>query len=1610
MPALEPDSILLPRPGNREVKRDAFVAEIRSLFDKGTSIVDVSGDPGAGKTTLLAQFTRELGERCIAVFVQPCPFVQDDSVIRNDLVSQIRALLGLEIVDALDQYTETSLRNLVARLGRTTAKSHLEYYFIIDGLKYIKERDPGLFEQVISYLPLGVRGFRFLTTDLSVLEPFLSSSVTRDRMRLPGLSADEARYFLEDADLSDEDRNTLIKMSRGSPQYLAMAKHRLSASKITLKNLPDQFGALLEYEWTQVESDPSLCQMLALAIFGPPPPRVDVISRLSEKPEATVRGALMATPFITVDESGILTAASQSVEVLLRTKLAGHESASLETIVSDLLLRPDDDEAVEYLPDYLTSLGRLQEVLQRMSPDRLLVVLNKVGSASQLGRHVGVAVDAALKLDNYGELVRLSAAGSIIRGAGLVSWATTEEIRARWSLGYRTHAEQLARSDPVAEVRLRLLALVGRLYVEDTDTCPIGLSDEIRELRRRVDTTMFDRTALIDLASDVASFAPDLAVNLLQHEGKEPIDEDTAHLVASVLTAKGRGVRSDWMLDGDDLASGDDGLTQVVFSGYSLERLIREAENITDLDLRLEAIQLWLAANRRSDGDLEATDVGLTAMIRNTTSTPNGRTLRRLCVALPYASRDAVERLLPRFEAQLAILSDVGPRVEILRTLTLLARAASSVDQQTAHNLRTRAVEMMSEIEDPVTRAECSARLYVDGLRAGDMDSDKHLDTQLAIDIIEVLDNSGLQLYALRSVIGILAAGQADKALELVPLLNTKNRREEALVTISKTLCSGNLGANAPQRIQTMLDAVGSVRARNAIIRSVVDGSQRHDQDILAIFSPQELVSLACRLSDADLKCQALCDLHAVFVKHSVSDQECQKTIERAKDAYEAISDSLVKTVMAYRIAAAVGHTDRLAGAAEIAAADSARAAAGIEAAPQAHSFILAVNVAIRAYGALLQSSAANETDADSTWALINRVDSDIQRGLLLARLATEYHKAGQNRDAERIVSDHLKPILDKLMIDNRIDFELLLGQCAPVWYKCFPNAVLGMLGDTDQQDEIKTAIIRYNWFGVFPGDPIPKNYERAHVDCMLLEEALTLAAGMKADGTIFQIARVAAQIGHDSRRFTGNQRVQLATSVRLLASKMPMPNCIQHIGYQIGLEGCALQLERAKDASWLALAERVPMIGNKSDEAFVYGLLARAAHSVAGQASVELFARATQTVVTIPIIRERWERAEDLVGLAKNCGQPVFGKVLRDVWTGLKGSVSDSQESYKSLVDTVYQTSPELAEWVIEQTDNDEARVRARRVLERASEAHDLRSAFESSDSADARLNRCKDHEIAGLAFHKLALLQGNGSETLTTGQITSLMSKASSMAFEDAFWVYACVIESAARRWGPTREANRYIRPLFRAALAGAALAAHLCGAPLASRVASEPSEEAAPEQITVIKPGQRPKALAAIKRWFEDQAEEYIKIADSWWTPTDLELLRMIQLSNPALRIRILTSVRAQNQGHVPRPYREAYLNAWKSQYREVEPPDADIVIVGLGNSGRSPVHDRWIVSHRGALVVGTSFNGLGRDREATIVVCSNAEAKRLEAQVDPYLNSEARYVNGEKLSYESFNLWT
>jgi hypothetical protein len=404
-------------------------------------------------------------------------------------------------------------------------------------------------------------------------------------------------------------------------------------------------------------------------------------------------------------------------------------------------------------------------------------------------------------------------------------------------------------------------------------------------------------------------------------------------------------------------------------------------------------------------------------------------------------------------------------------------------------------------------------------------------------------------------------------------------------------------------------------------------------------------------------------------------------------------------------------------------------------------------------------------------------------------------------------------------------------------------------------------------------------------------------------------------------------------------------------------------------------------------------------------QEKLSLLREAKSAADAVPSTLDKVDRLR-VIGMAAVDIDKGFARALTaDAMNSLKGEDGqDATESRRGIVDLAYQIDPDLAETLASSLDDDEARIAARDRLRYQKLKTNLLDAKkplepkqEDDDDADDYSDAC---------WNLLGYLNSGRAEPREVSETLKFIRFATQHRPGAAFPILSWVIQNAISRRAHADKTRPVMRELFDATMSASEITAALINR-ATGKAATLIPRGIANEDRTIIEGGQRELAVEYLRDWLRANARDFLKICDPYFGPRQLEVLQLVLSTAPNLQVTIVTSRKQQEQEKVEFPWDQYYLNYWRKHFSEQQPPKTEFVIVG-GRNGELPTHDRWWLTEGKGLRFGSSFGGLGKNRDSEISELSSSEITERLILTEAYATRQKRDHLGEPLTYLFFNL--
>jgi len=1627
-----------------EIIRESFLDMIKRLFTNN-SVVIVEGEEGIGKTTLLAQFARENPECTISVFIKPITRSSyDPDQIRLDLLNQANWILTKKEIENLEEIDpKEAWGKKKWELQRHARNYRRTYYFILDGLTEIPDEDIQYQDMILDLLPFESGDvFKFLIScDENKLSPKLKKALEKINYKafpLPGLGLEEATQFLADFELERDDIKRLYQINK-MPGFFASIRRILSSGRTIeeiMADLPKNCPEAFEFEWKKVDtSNKDLLNLLAVLAFSRIDLTVKDIAEIVGIGADKIVDMVSALGFLVLSEDAThIYYVNEHFHKFASAQLSRIKDAIESKIIEFLSNKRDDPRAFAYLPVLYSQTGKYNELLDLLPPSDLAKVLDASQSIILLSEAAKYCALAAQKLNKDGDFVGYALNTSVFLQM-LQSDVLESEINALIALRDVQSAIALVERAPSREERFFLLSVLANAKQRHQLDIP-GIEDQIKGLYEQIEVSKLGDRA-IDIAANLIHVLPNMAFEIVEKTTDSEDDEhalDIAFLKLSLKASRTQGEtssRSDLMdkiqnrIKNPELRRFCN--SNITFLDYSASQIIYEAEKAERASEKLFILRPWVLKNRESNDAAEVVEYALNVAISTTEYAPSARDYRELATPLPYIKdTERLRTLIKIFDGQKGTVERLGPIEDYVRLLLTLAAAEKRIDFIACKARLEEAYLYISDIKNLETKSICLARLvsalqFIDPERKLEENDGFHslVETDLDNAVNKLLSESADHYIVTRGIIRALSERRPEKALKIATALNGVKRRNQAildLITLYLNVPDERLNLLfIKQCFDQLTNPVYQDRAYLEMISRLSDldalGSEENRkiarfllENIRVIKNPAIRCNV-CTLALSSLK---------LFEEHR--DLYQNRILELLEASWNQIETQWEKINIGFKIVEALKDTPHLAHK-FLENVTNFFQTGKLSADSTAKAYLLSVYLALKAFSGLLPENLDTRDDLNRVLKTIGAVTSRLHRIALYSELALRFKINEKEDKFSEIVRTRIKPEIQNIPAENDHERWIAIYVAAPALYLSHPSSALIELEKLpdDYRDGALSRIANFILFRRLDNEPYneikPEPWLKLTYEDIV--DVIALLEKIDQDAIIFDLIHaIAESVTKDRNKFTRQQRSEIARRIeQIIPQKFPNPKYICHEGYILVSQAQVLRIKPSSPISdWLNLLERARKIENTADRVFILAYVAESLPNKEFKRKEEILEEAFHQIESIPSIHDQIGRCEVLASIAAEFSSTLAKKYIQFGYQlGYTSKEVDATDQLRELIDFAYKIDPDLAASLASLADDDPARQEARRLMiQRRLEAAKLKDKIIKSEVSNDEVAKQDDDLYIQAAWQLLGSLNAGKIAPIRFERARDYTQKGLRLPITQSYPIFAWLIQNGVSFYQNTPHASEYIRPLFEAAITSCNLILQISEKLSISKEKTlfVSLKDETEKFSRVLEGASTHEAREIIIRWLKEKLSDFLFIADGYFGIEDLWILHEINAVNPNCRVYILTSKEHNEQYR--QPWQEEYMNYWRLHISQQEPPPTEIVIVGLKSSGKSPIHDRWLITRDSGLRIGTSLHSIGETRISEITELSRSEANEREVQIRRFVIEKEPMYNGEKILYNSFTL--
>ncbi|MTI84343.1 MAG: ATP-binding protein [Firmicutes bacterium] len=1604
-----------PEPPN-EIFRETLIRNLSSFFSEKRKSILINGVSCTGKTVLLSQFARYYSDNTFSFFVGDDYWTSTVSRFLAELCEQMIHTIAIngkykQFEDAdLSELNEYDLKSLFAKLysnlRKHVRKTSKPFYFVIDGLDKIPQNE----ESILQFIPSGESDGIFILTSGIIREEY---NFKYEAFPIQWFSREETIKYLSPF-LKENQAAHIFEVCEGMPGYLNEVYRQLSngiAPETLLDDLPPDFELLLEQEWQKNSLKEDLSQsVLATIVFGPESFSLFTLSQIFNVSIDDVKRIVQSINFLNIDQNTHIIHLVKAYKKFLTGKLGSKEDQIRQLLVDyyegqEIL----SSNAFTHLPQLYRESNNFQGLDKLLNIESTVNFIANKRQTSLVRRNLRTLAEMAYSRQETQVLARSILTESLITNVITSPSIIEQEVKAMLTLGYTEDALKCASRCLLAEDRLQVLSRICN-HIWDKDAhIPNEVISLLEESIDLLDTsaplntniTKKILTVCADLFPIKAELAEKLFAKIAMDKKLNKFENNLMEIILSDLSHVMK--QDDDTIDRiRDEVSNESiyqfaGTVSTIFSKKTCKNILEQVEQLSNTSTKLFLLQSWCNSNPKRSNAVEVVDRALQLIIESEEYSPTQLHLRQIAQPLYYCQE--YERIKPIINTidLLKASAIMNPIDEYVRLELLLSAIESKFGLETGTERFFGVYLLLDQTRDTNMRCFILIRMLQNIKYAvpDDSDLEKELRGQLCEEYNNLLVKSASHFKITKKILSAVTHYDKSLAIQFGLKLNLEARRDEGLNEILKayTINTNSDNIDIDFIIKT-LGKVSNIYKREWILVKIMQRLSEHTS--VDRTKKIKLVGKVLEITTPAAKTYALAYLYNWIYDHS--DAKLNETLSRSlKGSLKKIDMPTEKTKIGGGVVPIIAEVDE-----ELAKQIFEMSNKWKRNSTFCDDRLLFTYTEMIRLGSRMVPDIIYDDNSkghiDLLCRLIEQIPSTILKCTLFSELALRCLYSGR-KDLFKMVADTCLDHLDKC-VDSSAKADTLVNISAML-FEHEREILFEKLEDLpiEVQDLGLSQVVKYILSDRPPLDPFETENITTQIDYGKAQKICDVIDAMCTDSMIYTsiIVLVNSLVKENTRsqldtKLQEKQLLRISQRINdIIKSKLPDNRNICHQGYRIAAQACICKLRDAAKSyraskiwdtmcpSWGELDTEIKKIENSADKVFVYqtvGILANGGDSCAGE---RLVRRAEENLDQINNHIDRAERFHLVAkGYSKISKQQAAEFVLKEAvkFAQVCSHGEGRDQIMGGIIELAHSMNQSLASDIASQIDN-----------------HGMRSQINQNlialnlHSDPYKLSQYQKEEfqrVLNSTLRKLlkSICSGRGliqHEDIVRKWLFNVLGQ----DFETVCLAVSWLIENNIAGNKPHSRVSN-LTNLFYTIMELSQMINTLDS--LYSEVAVSNSNNNLLDQILLsniktFSVGQGKEAISEIRGWLSKKASNYVKIYDPHFNEEGLILLTSLSQD---VRIQILTSLRESELKREKIQMR--YEQYWK-QICDQSPPPTTIYIYSTP-SGRTPLHDRYILTAEAGLQLGTSINGFGK-RDSSIQFLDIEEKTQVENEFVNYL---------------------
>lgn len=1625
-----------PCPVANEIIRKAELALCEKRLEND-NVLCLYGDDGVGVTTLLSQFAKLHGENCVSHFYDGLEIIRIDmNVMEQCIVSQLYWYVhGKDENYSADTASNLSIEALWLSVNRRIKASRKPLYFVFDGFDSIPLEKRESVKRFLERMYWNSCKFIFAgkKSDIKQLIPSTSKLSISEYEIITFGDADVKEYFRHSIpDVSDSDLEALCQISRGRGRRMETILHRY-VEKGKLRELVDSDASattdLFDDDFNHIfGSNEKLTQELfSMLVYTDFPLQVSVAAAiLSVSKEEFLNLVTRYQEFIQVTPNDICFLKQEGFHKYLRDKLKSLKQ-DMELKILRVIQEPQNMLShASFIPPLMKTLHMTDKLVSFLSKDNIQKIFVKQRSQAALNEQCEFGYDACKnKPEKYAATLFRFALNKSMSREIEKNELWDNELEALLATGHTEQALTLAQNVYLSEERLKSYLLIARKKDSLASADYEMLKESIDQL---VSTIQFEKIPgkSVELAKLLLPIDYEAAIGIVDRvakANKETINADRVYTLMSLMSNKSDSETGN--VTNFDMASQkieDDGLrtfthaAKNLFSDVSVDVFLEELSKLPSNSQKLHLLQIWLPEHEDKVGIGKAILEAIHLIIAvSDTDMPKAKILNTVCHSMAKMTTEEQTKAMVYIES----LSDVikYPTFDYVDAeLTIIEATKDNLPDKSKSHLEYLYL-YICDLEDESVKVACLSKLlgrydYL-GKRS---ETEKTLgcsSADIRREIIQLihhlLQETAYHLKVVEEPIKALVCDYSTMIDELIAEINTQERKRRAysLAAVQYLLKQEEEKVRLDKFFQLIAKTDNTYENRETpldlLSRMLLHADKINHEEMLPIVKSE--FHYFEELERSSSKVLIFMRLYLWMSRRFPEDTFANKIKNLILQNWESIQILKARIECGFLLAKNFAKVSKEDAEDILKQCNRMKAECFLASSSCVSAYEIAIELYVHSMSLLIRYKLCDDDMILRQFA--EDIDTQLSSGekaMIWGNIALEFYLANKHQQFDALCSKYFPTNYDDYSV---MDQKCIIYSIAPAMFFHSRDSLYSLLERYDSQfkNDVLKRISDFIFCkeGMLSG--ISAEYKAYDLEYKNYQDIIGLLEHATNDEIFFHVVNIVAKSlreGKHRDELSTDQKNTVVNEIeRIVNEKLPSPDGIQHDGYKIA---CLSALKHSKSEFtskdkdyW---EEKIAKVDNKADKSFLY---LQIAPYFQRRHDKEIFFE--KGIGEAESISSTFDKVKRLDMSIDECVENNLGDLVKPMAeTAMKSlRLNGTLEDYKRLIDMVYQHKPDLAEEMVNNLDNDPARVQYKaRLLSHISSAKRLKEAHDKLDSID----KLKTNEQVRFFEKQLDDLINGTGQILSIDKIFDLSIKhIYAHNIDKAKYAIIYVIEDLFRKFKQSKENKDLLLNIHSAFRYNLKLVLSLAvdTKERLDRVESLMQTRSFSED-GYIHIGEREKAYAYLLTWYQKCGYNTLTIIDPYFKPEDLYIIKQLCDINNNLEIKILTRrLEFENRD---------YLTSWH-RYSSGVTNTISLHFVWYSNQSKDgPLHDRyWICldeendEHHGITLC--SVDSLGK-KESSITEVEEGIVLSALMSYTKYVYNRPKKILGRELSYDEMEL--